>query len=177
MCLRDRQTFSTILNPRNLQQRPAMGLAATSKYVDTRLLSQPHLLTCLAVQFLDESNEIRSQYCDTGYFPFSPSPSAPLNGVNQASTPPIPHPLPTEGFTVMSLLNAESPATSQPSIVASPLDHPSCNISPQHHEHHENGTFVHQQPPREPILWPLEHEQEAMLLQHYIENVALFVRY
>jgi hypothetical protein len=25
------------------------------------------------------------------------------------------------------------------------------------------------------VLWPLEHEQEAMLLQHYIENVALFV--
>ena len=35
--------------------------------------------------------------------------------------------------------------------------------------------FVYQQPPGEPILWPLEHEQEAMLLQHYIENVALFV--
>jgi hypothetical protein len=24
------------------------------------------------------------------------------------------------------------------------------------------------------VLWPLEHEQEAMLLQHYIEDVALF---
>lgn len=37
--------------------------------------------------------------------------------------------------------------------------------------------FVYQQPPGEPILWPLEHEQEAMLLQHYIENIALFVSY
>lgn len=37
------------------------------------------------------------------------------------------------------------------------------------------STFVYQQPPGEPVLWPLEHEQEAMLLQHYIENVALFV--
>ncbi|KAF2031633.1 hypothetical protein EK21DRAFT_31974, partial [Setomelanomma holmii] len=36
------------------------------------------------------------------------------------------------------------------------------------------STFVYQQPPGQPILWPLEHEQEAMLLQHYIENVALF---
>lgn len=39
----------------------------------------------------------------------------------------------------------------------------------------ESSTFVYQQAPGQPILWPLEHEQEAMLLQHYIENVALFV--
>jgi hypothetical protein len=137
--------------------------------------SQLLLVTCFAVQFLDESREIRSQYSDPGYYPFSPPTSSSLSGANQAGTPPIPHPIPTDGFTVMSLLNTESPATSQPSAVASPLDHPSRNLSPQHHEHLENRTFVHQQPPREPILWPLEHEQEAMLLQHYIENVALFV--
>ena len=43
------------------------------------------------------------------------------------------------------------------------------------HEHPGTNTFVYQQPPGEPVLWPLEHEQEAMLLQHYIDNVALFV--
>ena len=37
-------------------------------------------------------------------------------------------------------------------------------------------TFVYDQPPGEPVLWPLGNEQEAMLLQHYIEQVALFVR-
>jgi len=45
----------------------------------------------------------------------------------------------------------------------------------QHNEDAGASTFVYQQPPGEPVLWPLEHEQEATLLQHYIENVALFV--
>jgi hypothetical protein len=45
----------------------------------------------------------------------------------------------------------------------------------QRHDDVSVSTFVYQQPPGEPVLWPLEHEQEAMLLQHYIENVALFV--
>ena len=36
-------------------------------------------------------------------------------------------------------------------------------------------TFIYDQPPGEPVLWPLGSEQEAMLLQHYIEQVALFV--
>lgn len=78
-----------------------------------------------------------------------------------------------DGFTVLSLLNAESPVQPQSRAV---LPRPQ-------HEHSaldgfqspEASTFVYQQPPGQPILWPLEHEQEAMLLQHYIENVALFV--
>jgi hypothetical protein len=77
---------------------------------------------------------------------------------------------PTEGYTVISLINVEPP--NQPA--APPVlrdDHDRSNSLPRG----VSNTFVYQQPPNAPILWPLEHEQEAMLLQHYIENVALFV--
>jgi hypothetical protein len=80
---------------------------------------------------------------------------------------------PTDGFTVLSLLNSESP--SQPTIPnAPPRSHRDDDTHLDNLQRVESSTFVYQQPPGQPILWPLEHEQEAMLLQHYIENVALF---
>ena len=137
------------------------------------------------VQFLDESNEIRSQYSDDAYYPFN-SPPAPQSfsptahsslsgGQNHAGkgTPPSSVLTPTEGLTVLSLLNSDSPAQSQGSAVSPPFDHQIHSNTSQPHE----ATFVYQQAPGEPILWPLEHEQEAMLLEHYIDNVALFVSY
>jgi hypothetical protein len=82
---------------------------------------------------------------------------------------------PTEGLTVLSLLNSESPVEQQRS---GPLpvthDHQASINAYQEHQDEAPSTFVYQQPPGEPVLWPLEHEQEAMLLQHYIEDVALF---
>jgi len=79
---------------------------------------------------------------------------------------------PTEGLTVLSLLNSESPVQPRVTDVSPPFDH---RVQPNTSHPDETLTFVYQQAPREPILWPLEVEQEAMLLQHYIENVALFV--
>jgi hypothetical protein len=74
---------------------------------------------------------------------------------------------------VLSLLNSESPTLPQ-SHKTPPRSHDSHNRLDDVQQT-ESSTFVYQQPPGQPILWPLEHEQEAMLLQHYIENVALFV--
>jgi hypothetical protein len=78
-------------------------------------------------------------------------------------------------MTVLSLLNSESPVQQQTS--APPMTHDQQLNTSGYQRDDEPGanTFVYQQPPGEPVLWPLEHEQEAMLLQHYIENVALFV--
>jgi hypothetical protein len=138
----------------------------------------------LSVQFLDESSEVRSQYTDDSSYPFispsaglagSPQPGSSKSGrsQNDIPTPPFTIATPTDGFTVLSLLNSESPSLpeshSAPSISR---DGQSSHDSPQRND---ASTFVYQQPPGQPILWPLEHEQEAMLLQHYIENVALFV--
>jgi hypothetical protein len=80
---------------------------------------------------------------------------------------------PTDGFTVLSLLNSESP--SQPPPHNAPTTSRDNHVPRDEFQQAESSTFVYQQPPGQPILWPLEHEQEAMLLQHYIENVALFV--
>jgi hypothetical protein len=137
-------------------------------------------LTPDPVQFLDESSEVRSQYTDEGSCPFgshgnSPRLASPRSGrsPDHALSPRFPITTPTDGFTVLSLLNSESPGQPQ-----------SRNTPPRSQDNHnrlenfqqaESSTFVYQQPPGQPILWPLEHEQEAMLLQHYIENVALFV--
>jgi hypothetical protein len=143
------------------------------------------LLTLLAVQFLDESNEVRSQYTGDNS-PFSSPPSgnhqSPKLGSAKGGrsshnevTPPYTVVTPTDGFTVLSLLNSESP--SQPQLLEGP---PRSHHDAHDHAHSdhlqatESSNFVYQQPPGQPILWPLEHEQEAMLLQHYIENVALF---
>ncbi|KNG51141.1 putative Zn(II)2Cys6 transcription factor (Eurofung) [Stemphylium lycopersici] len=134
------------------------------------------------VQFLDESSEIRSQYTQDGYSPFS-SPSthyhsprpASASGQSNALTPNSNFFTPTEGLTVLSLLNSESPVQHQ--APAPPVTHdqrPNTSAY-QRQEDVSASTFVYQQPPGEPVLWPLEHEQEAMLLQHYIENVALFL--
>lgn len=94
-----------------------------------------------------------------------------MSGGNHTGTSPTSVITPTEGLTVLSLLNSESPAQSQAPAISPPFDHHVPSNTSQPHE----ATFVYQQPPGEPILWPLEHEQEAMLLEHYIDNVALFV--
>lgn len=138
---------------------------------------------CAAVQFLDESPEIRSHYVQDGYSPFSsPSiryhspPPASASGHSNALTPNSTIFTPTEGLTVLSLLNSESPVHQQASVPPVTHDQLSSTSAYEHHDDaNANNTFVYQQPAGEPILWPLEHEQEAMLLQHYIENVALFV--
>ncbi|PSN67793.1 hypothetical protein BS50DRAFT_348932 [Corynespora cassiicola Philippines] len=132
--------------------------------------------------FLDESSEIRSQYAgDADYYPFSTTPTvqayspdagSSLSIVQQVETPPASIISPTEGLTVLSLLNSDSPAQSQHPLSAPPTFDAHVHDSP--FTDNENHTFVYQQPPNAPILWPLEHEQEAMLLQHYIDNVALF---
>lgn len=142
------------------------------------------MLTVITVQFLDESSEVRSQYTEEGSHPFtsppaalhdSPKPGSSMSARSQQDVPSPPYSIvtPTDGFTVLSLLNSESPGLPPshhtPSTAQS--DGPRHDTYPQN----EPNTFVYQQPPGEPILWPLEHEQEAMLLQHYIDNVALFV--
>jgi hypothetical protein len=81
---------------------------------------------------------------------------------------------PAEGFTVSSLLNSESSGEPQPRNVRPVIHGDRSHTVPLQQD--ESNTYVYQQPPNEPILWPLEHEQEAMLLQHYIDHVALFVR-
>jgi hypothetical protein len=141
-------------------------------------------LTCIIVQFLDESDDVRSQYTDDGSYPFasppadydnSPKPGSSRSGQGQKDTTVSSFNTitPSEGFTVLSLLNSDPPSQSQ-SRIATPRsqDEPSQLDTFQQTE---SSTFVYQQPPGQPILWPLEHEQEATLLQHYIENVALFV--
>ncbi|KAL5121490.1 hypothetical protein ACEQ8H_000562 [Pleosporales sp. CAS-2024a] len=136
-----------------------------------------------AIQFFDESSDVRSQYTENES-PYSSPPLAHDNSPKPSSTrnrkspqhvasPPYTVVIPTDGFTVLSLLNSESPTQPQLSQPPPSLHHD--NDQPLGHLHQtESSTFVFQQPPGQPILWPLEHEQEAMLLQHYIENVALF---
>ncbi|KAF2854994.1 hypothetical protein T440DRAFT_486026 [Plenodomus tracheiphilus IPT5] len=132
------------------------------------------------VQFLDESSEIRSQYMEDGYSLFgspharthsSATPGSVGNDSHDIATPPAPLVTPTEGFTVLSLLNAESPGL--PQSLSRTVSH-THSVGSDSYPQTGASTFVYQQPPGAPILWPLEHEQEAMLLQHYIENVALF---
>jgi hypothetical protein len=140
-------------------------------------------LTPMAVEFLDESNEVRSQYTGSDT-PFSSPPSGHQHSPKPGSaksgrsphdevTPPHTVVTPTDGFTVLSLLNSESPSQSQLRGVP-PRSHHDDHAHSGHLQATESSNFVYQQPPGQPILWPLEHEQEAMLLQHYIENVALF---
>ncbi|KAH7117723.1 hypothetical protein B0J11DRAFT_90108 [Dendryphion nanum] len=142
---------------------------------------QPWLPLPPRIQFLDESHEIRAQY-DSDFSPFdhtppkqtcSPAPSSGTSAINQVETPPPSIISPTEGVSVLSLLNSESPAQSHQQFSTpdvpyeTQLSHSPAPASDLH-------TFVYQQAPGVPILWPLEHEQEAMLLQHYLDNVALF---
>lgn len=103
---------------------------------------------------------------------FSPDPSSTFSVVNQVETPPPSIISPTEGLPVLSLLNSESPTQPQHQPFSG-LPNP--NESPASGQPNESHTFVYQQPPGVPVLWPLEHEQEAMLLQHYLDDVALFV--
>jgi len=148
-----------------------------------RLIRQIALLTSSTVQFLDESSEVRSQYTGDTSDPFSsppagfddsPKPGSSKSGRSRQGVPTPPYTIatPTEGFTVLSLLNSESPSlppsTHTPSV--SHADLTAQDPFPQN----DTSAFVYEQAPGEPVLWPLEHEQEAMLLQHYIDNVALF---
>jgi hypothetical protein len=104
----------------------------------------------------------------------SPGPAS-ASGQSNNLTPNSTLYTPTEGLTVLSLLNSESPVQQQTSAPSMTPDQPPNTSVYQRHDDVSVSTFVYQQPPGEPVLWPLEHEQEAMLLQHYIENVALFV--
>ncbi|KAL6153892.1 hypothetical protein ACJQWK_01782 [Exserohilum turcicum] len=153
-----------------------------SSISDSFSAQQPWVAYPPRIQFLDESPEIRSHYVQDGYSPFSsPSiryhspPPASASGHSNALTPNSTIFTPTEGLTVLSLLNSESPVHQQASVPPVTHDQLSSTSAYEHHDDaNANNTFVYQQPAGEPILWPLEHEQEAMLLQHYIENVALF---
>jgi len=105
-----------------------------------------------------------------------PSPSCtPGSAPGTALTPNSTLFTPTENLTVLSLLNSESPVQQQAPAPPALHNHRTNTSAYQPHQEEGISTFVYQQPPGEPVLWPLEHEQEAMLLQHYIENVALFV--
>ena len=161
--------------------QPWVSLPPRSRHHSARLVK---LLTSVAVQFLDESSEVRSQYTDDSSYPFSSPPvgfnNSPKPDSSKSGRSPsdIPSPsftivTPTDGFTVLSLLNSDSPSqpTSHHTPSISQDDHARLETFPRT----ESSTFVYEQAPGQPILWPLEHEQEAMLLQHYIENVALFV--
>ncbi|KAF2471427.1 uncharacterized protein BDR25DRAFT_223470 [Lindgomyces ingoldianus] len=135
-------------------------------------------LTPTVVQFLDESQEIRAHY-DSDCSPFGSTPAAQdlspdlsranFNDANHVQTPSPSIVSPTEGLTVLSLLNSESPTQPQQSSSALPTSYGPALSSPI-----GSSTLVHQQPPGAPVLWPLEHEQEAMLLRHYVDDVALF---
>ncbi|KAF1918111.1 hypothetical protein BDU57DRAFT_555782 [Ampelomyces quisqualis] len=133
----------------------------------------------VAVQFLDESSQIRSQYTDEspylcGSHEHSPKPGSSTSGPSpdHVATPPLPVLTPTDALSVPSLLNIDSPGQPPSHGTVPMLQAEDGRLDS--FQHAESITFVYQQPPGQPILWPLEHEQEAMLLQHYIENVALF---
>ena len=79
-----------------------------------------------------------------------------------------------EGLSVLSLLNSE-PAAQLHTYSTSPLPTSySLPATPRVPDTNGLGNFSYQPPPGSKVLWPLESEQEAMLLQHYIENIALF---
>jgi hypothetical protein len=183
MRISDWQALPAIVNRRDIERITTVGLVTISEYV-LLVPSFYKALISLAVQFFDESYEIRSQYEGTVAHDPSPSPSVAQN--------PSAHDSPSssgriaentlssiisypEGLTVLSLLNSESPRGSQTPTSGPPptsFGHPVPAI-PQGSD--GTVTFVYDQPPGEPVLWPLGSEQEAMLLQHYIEQVALFV--
>ncbi|KAF2878208.1 hypothetical protein BDV95DRAFT_613821 [Massariosphaeria phaeospora] len=134
------------------------------------------------IQFLDESTEVRSQYAgETEHiYTGSSTQDCPQNSSsskkesNQVEIPPVPIISPTtEGFTVLSLLNSESPIERQ-QHPPYPLASHNTSLPQSSFSTSELNRYVYQQPPGAPVLWPLEHEQEAMLLQHYVTNVAPF---
>lgn len=124
---------------------------------------------------MDESDEVRSQYAANGSCLFnSPSTSKSPSHLGSSAGGKDHYDSSIEGITVPSLLNPESPERPQ-----------LCGVPPVLYDNHlrtqswnQEGinTYINQQPRKPPILWPLEHEQEAMLLQHYINDVAQFVR-
>ncbi|KAF2730543.1 hypothetical protein EJ04DRAFT_515198 [Polyplosphaeria fusca] len=132
-----------------------------------------------AVQFLDQSEEIRSHYdSDISRFEstptgpdLSPDPITTYTGVENVHTPSSSVMSPTEGVTVLSALNSYFPTHSHIGRFPDPTfsQRPNPLVRPSDTQH-----LVYQQPPNTPVLWPLENEQEAMLLQHYIHHIALF---
>lgn len=171
------QIRSALPSP-GFRSHPEVGKPRLLVYRDGFLLME-----CAIVQFLDESPEIRSHYVQNGDSPFSgssvlyqsPGPSSASGQDNSNLTPNSTLFTPTEGLTVLSLLNSESPVQRNTSAPSMTPGQPPNTSAYQRHDDANASTFVYQQPPGEPVLWPLEQEQEAMLLQHYIENVALFV--
>jgi hypothetical protein len=135
---------------------------------------------CRIVQFLDESQDIRSQY-DSDYSPleatpaepgFSPGPVETYTIVDNEPVSRAAIITPTEGISVLSMLNSDSPTEPHfPHFPVPSLSDGSTSVS----QPDGAQNFVYQQPPNAPVLWPLANEQEAMLLQHYIHHVALFV--
>ncbi|CAI6329320.1 unnamed protein product [Periconia digitata] len=141
--------------------------------------TQPWVRFPPRLRFHDESREIRSQYTEevineeTEDVEVQSAHSLDLDQVHERS-PPGSSNNSHEVLPVLSLLNSESPtrdnlAPPEISVTLNNLPVPDSRI-----ESEDTSTFVYQQPPGVPVLWPLDHEQEAMLLQHYIENVALF---
>lgn len=75
---------------------------------------------------------------------------------------------------MLSLLNSEPSA--HLNTYSAPPQPTSYSLPATPHLPDLNGSnnFSYQPSPGARVLWPLESEQEAMLLQHYIENIALF---
>ncbi|KAF2179015.1 hypothetical protein K469DRAFT_320908 [Zopfia rhizophila CBS 207.26] len=143
--------------------------------------SQPWVSLPPRIQFLDESQEIRAHY-DSDFSPFGNTPpgagfptpnhiSSTFSEVNQVETPPQSIISPTEGLTVLSLLNSESPTESPHHLSSAPPTSYGPAIPPTPNQS-DGLNSVYQ--PFVSVLWPLQNEQEAMLLRHYIDDVALF---
>ena len=81
---------------------------------------------------------------------------------------------PPEGLSVLSLLNSESPNQVHSHSAPPPSTSYSLPVTPHAPCLDGSANLSYQPPPGARVLWPLESEQEAMLLQHYIENIALF---
>ncbi|KAF2443371.1 hypothetical protein P171DRAFT_36311 [Karstenula rhodostoma CBS 690.94] len=138
--------------------------------------AQPWVALPPRIQFLDESHEIRSQYAEDGFSgPLTPpdhSPDQYSSSVIIQLSPSVTSP--ASGLTVLSLLNSE-PSVHPQSYSAPPASTSySLPVSPHVPDPDASANFTYKPPPGAPVLWPLESEQEAMLLQHYVENTALF---
>lgn len=81
---------------------------------------------------------------------------------------------PAEALSVLSLLNSE-PSAHLHAYSAPPPSTPfSLPVSPPVPHLSASNSFIYSPSPGPRLLWPLESEQEAMLLRHYVENIALF---
>ncbi|PVH98714.1 hypothetical protein DM02DRAFT_729682 [Periconia macrospinosa] len=141
---------------------------------------QPWISFPPGIRFHDESREIRSQYAEEEVARQAgdgiSQDISPVRNTVQADgrNPPTPVNNSTEVLPVLSLLNSESPPRDESALTAHPPTPSHLQAPSPRNDLNDTNTFVYQQPPGVPVLWPLDHEQEAMLLQHYIEEVALF---